>query len=105
MDLSALWLCLNDEHPNSELFGWTAFLRDNLSRITEAMGPNYDATKRAFDSSLQRQAAAAVAAEPASRSAASAVRHAVRAVKMRAFIVGPLGWILAAVLLLWVAVK
>jgi hypothetical protein len=103
MNLSALWLCLTGERPTPELDGWAWFLRDHLDRITEALGPNYVATKIAFDQFLSRAAAAASRSE--SGNAASSVRRAARAARIRAFMMGPLGWIAAAVLLIWLAVR
>jgi hypothetical protein len=103
MNLSALWLYLTGERPTPELDGWAWFLRDHLDRITEALGPNHDATKIAFDQFLT-QAAAAVA-RSASGSAANSVRRAARAARIREFFGGPLGWIVAAVLLIWLAVR
>lgn len=104
IDLSALWLCLTGERPSPELDGWAWFLRDHLSRITEALGPNYDATKRIFEHFLNQFAAVAATAS-ASRSAASAVRRAARAARIRTFVMGPVGWIAAALLLIWLAVR
>jgi hypothetical protein len=103
MDLGALWLFLTGERPTPELDGWAWFLRNHLGRITEALGPNYDATKIAFDQFLSQAAAAAARAE--SGSAASNVRRAARAARIRAFVMGPLGWIAAALLLIWLAVR
>jgi hypothetical protein len=103
MDLSALWLCLTREGPTPALDGWAWFLRDHLPEITEALGPSYDAIKVAFDQ-VQRKQATAVAAQFGPRSAASAARRSAR-IRIRGFVMGPLGWIAAAVLLIWLAVK
>jgi hypothetical protein len=103
MNLSALWLCLAGERPTPELDGWVWFLRDHLGRITEALGTNFVATKLAFDQSLNETAAAV--ARSASGSAARSVRSAARAARIRAFVMGPLGWIAAAFLFICLAVR
>jgi len=98
MDLGFLWLSLTGDSPNPQLEGWAWFLRDHVAQIAEALGPNFEKTKAAFD---QRERESKESAE---RYLPSFRRDARRA-RLKIFLTGPLGWIVAAVLLIWVTVR
>jgi hypothetical protein len=103
MNLSAFGLFLNGERPTPELDGWVSLLQNHLGKIADPMGLNYEGTKIAFDGFLSQTAGAA--ARSSSGSAASTVRRAVRNARIRALVMGPLGWIAAAVMLIWLLIR
>jgi len=49
MELGFLWLSLTGDRPNPQLEGWAWFLRDHVAQIAEALGPNFEKIRAAFD--------------------------------------------------------
>jgi hypothetical protein len=91
MDLGFLWQALTDDRPTPALEGWAWFLRDHISQIAEALGPNFEKTKAAFDERARES-------KEISDRYHSLFRERVRAARFRSFLIGPLGWIVAALL-------
>jgi hypothetical protein len=98
MDLGFLWLSLTGDRPSPELEGWAWFLRDHVAQIAEALGPDFEKTKAAFD---QREKESQETAERY----LSPFRQDARRARFRTFLMGPLGWIVAAFLLIWAAAR
>jgi hypothetical protein len=98
MELGFLWLSLTGERPSPQLDGWAWFLRDHAAEIGEALGPNFEKTKAAYDA-RNRESGESLELH------LSEFRKHPRAVRLKTFLSRPLGWIAAAFLLIWVAVR
>lgn len=98
MELGFVWLSLTGDRPSPQLEGWAWFLREHMSHITEALGPDFEKTKMAFEGHEKESK------EIVERYAAS-YRRGARVPGLKAFLRGPLGWAVAAILILWAAVR
>jgi len=95
MELGFLWMSLTGDRPNPQLDGWAWFLRDRLAQLTQALGPDFEKTKAGFEDRVRESA------EIAERHTAPLRRSA----RLHTFLRGPLGWAVAAVLIIWIVVK
>jgi hypothetical protein len=95
--LGFLWSVLTGDRPTPELDGWAWFLREHIGELTEALGPRMTETAEAV---LRREREN----QEAVRGHRPSWETTFVGIPTR-FYRGPLGWILAAVLLFWTLVK
>lgn len=98
-DLGQLWVALHGVLPEPALDGWAWFFREHRAEIEELMGPKLGEATEAVD--RIRRANAAAMRENAQRPEGQWIRRA----SARRFLIGPLGWIVAGALLVWVVVR
>jgi len=97
MELGSLWYSLSGKRPNPQLEGWAWFFRDHLREISEALGPQYPATKQAWEKMIaERQEILARYVPPRGR---SQDLMGLPGTPTGAFLRGPLGWIIAGALI------
>lgn len=99
-ELGQLWVALKGDRPEPALDGWAQFFREHRPEIEEFLGPKLAETEEAVDR-IHR------AIRAASRGYAQTPqgRWMRRASRGNRFLVGPLGWIVAAVLLIFLIVR
>ena len=97
IELGFLWVVLTGDRPTPQLDGWAWFLRDHVREVAEALGPQFAMTSDAVIRQERENQ------ETVARYAAS-LQPTFIGIPTR-FYQGPLGWILAAVLLIWVIAK
>jgi hypothetical protein len=96
-ELGALWVALHSKRPDPELEGWAWFFREHLDEIARAVGPEFEQTKDAY-AEWKNQVAATVRRYRPRLTLVGRLRSVPWGGE---FLVGPLGWIVAGVLLLW----
>jgi hypothetical protein len=97
IELGLLWVVLTGDRPAPQLDGWAWFLRDHLRELVDALGPRFAVTNEAV--LLQERENQETLARYRASSQSSFIRIPMR------FYRGPLGWILAAILLVWIISK
>jgi hypothetical protein len=98
MDLGVLWQSLTGDTPSPQLDGWAGFVRDHAAQLAEALGPGLEKTRLAFDKRQRER-------EEIQTRYRSELRQNARARRYRKFLKGPMGWIAAACLLIWVLLR
>jgi hypothetical protein len=98
MELGSLWMALTGDRPSPQLDGWAQFLREHIPEITKALGSELEATKR----TVLRQ-------QRESEQTLAQIRASWRPTLLQRFspfFRGPLGWVIAGVLLVaWAVTK
>jgi hypothetical protein len=92
-EMGLLWQSLTGYRPSPQLDGWAWFLRDHLPQLREALGPNFEKSKAAFEEQARE------AKESSDRTRASYRRRASQG-HLKAFVRGPMGWAIAVILLI-----
>ncbi len=90
--LNQLWVALQGVPPEPELEGWALFFRENRPAIEQSLGPNFEETKRAI-AHLRDPRASTTGLQMPKLSPLNLLRR---------IIAGPLGWVIAAILLGWI---
>ncbi len=98
MDLRYLWLALTGCPPKPALVGWAALVREHAGELAEALGPALKSTEAAYQE--QKQAAA-----ESFKGFRSELRRRSLSARVRLFFRGPAGWIVAAILFLWLTAR
>jgi hypothetical protein len=98
MEMGLLWQSLTGDQPSPQLDGWAWFLRDHLPQLKEALGPDFEKTKAAFEEQAKE-------ARETFERAVAPYRRSARAGHLKAIIRGPMGWAIAVVLLIWIAAR
>ncbi len=94
IELRQLWITLTGYPPEPELDGWAWFFRDNQSVIEQALGPDLEKTRNAI--ALLREA---------NESAVARYTAKFKPPLYKRILSGPLGWVVAAFLLIWIVVR
>jgi hypothetical protein len=96
MDLDTLWFSLTKVRHNVQLEGWGSFFREHLAEISDALGSRFPATKASFELEIadRREILARYVPPP------TLGRRLLKSASA-----GPVGWIVAGVLILWHLIK
>jgi hypothetical protein len=103
MELGSLWYAITGHRPEHELEGWAWFLREHLSEFEPALGPAFAETKRQFDQKQQESRELLLRYVPPSN-LASRLRKFKRT-PPGMVLMGLVGWIIAALLLVFILIR
>jgi hypothetical protein len=93
-ELGLLWYALTGQQPEPELDGWVWFLRDHLSELAEALGPELSQTKKEFQRRQEENREILARYMPPINWTIRLGRFKTSPLGM--IFMGPLGWIIAA---------
>jgi len=91
-----LWYALTGHRPEPELEGWAWFLRDHVSELVEALGPEFPQTKQQVDR-RREESRKSLARYVPPVTVVSRLRH-FKATPLGMMVMGPFGWIIATVM-------
>ena|SRR5580692_5546399 len=103
LDLRFLWFTLTGDSPDPELEGWAWFFREHVAELTEALGPKFPQTKEEFERKQKEGIEDAERSLPPLTLLGRIRRF--RATPLGMISLGPLGWTIAAALMVWEVLK
>jgi hypothetical protein len=98
-ELGFLWYALTGDRPEPYLDGWAWFVRDHLVELADALGPKYPQTKQEFQ--RKEQESREILARHVPRQTAGGRLRRFKATAPGMIVMGPVGWIIAAALIVW----
>jgi hypothetical protein len=103
LNLRFLWFTLTGDLPDPELEGWAWFFREHAAELTEALGPKFPQTKEEFERKQRERIADSQNSHPPLTLHGRISRFGATPLGMISL--GPLGWMVAAALIVWEVMK
>jgi hypothetical protein len=99
-----LWLALTGNRPDPELEGWAGFYREHADAFADALGPRFEETKASY-SQRERESLETLMRYRPPRTLVVRLLRLRSTPLVGSLLMGPLGWVLFAALVVWLAIR
>jgi hypothetical protein len=99
-----LWFALTGVRPDPELEGWAWFFREHAESFAEALGPRFEETKGLYNV-REKESVETLKRHLPPRTLVARLLRLRSTPLVGSLLMGPIGWVVAIALLVWLAVR